>query len=334
MKSGAMFRFLAILLLVSSMPLSAAESAPEPLGAGMEGFPYPYPVHYFPVTLEDRSLQMAYMDVPPSGSGNGRTALLLHGRNFGGYYWEPTIRFLSEAGYRVVVPDQVGFGKSSKPDLALSFHGAADQTRQLLDHLAVGKATIVAHSMGSMLGVRFSLMYPDRTEKLVLEGPIGLEDYRLKVPYAPHDELAREARAMTREATDKFFRGYFAHWKPDYQVFANVAWGWNAGPDADLMARVASHTYQMAYEQPVVYEFPRLRTPVLLVAGNRDRSAIGRNRVSPEVRETMGRFIELVPATVAAMPDARGEILDNVGHIPHLEATDRFHAELQRFLQQ
>jgi pimeloyl-ACP methyl ester carboxylesterase len=320
------------LLLAIALQWATVARAQQPLDAVMDGFPYPHPIQHFPVTQERQPLQMAYMDVLPATAPKGRTALLLHGRNFGGYYWEPTIRFLSDAGYRVVVPDQIGFGKSSKPDLALSFHGAADQTRQLLDQLKVGKVTIIAHSMGSMLGVRFSLMYPDRVEKLVLEGPIGLEDYRIKVPYATRDELAKEARAMTREATDKFFRGYFVHWKPDYQVFADVAWGWNAGPDGDLLARVASHTYQMAYEQPVVYEFARLKPPVLIVAGSKDRSAIGRNRVPPEVRETMGRFNELVPAAAAAMPDARGVILDDVGHIPHLEATERFHALLAEFL--
>jgi pimeloyl-ACP methyl ester carboxylesterase len=311
---------------------AAQEPAAEPLGPAMEGFPYPYAVHYLSLILEGRPVQMAYMDVPPSTPANGRTVLLFHGRNFGGYYWENTIRFLAGKGYRVVVPDQIGFGKSSKPDIGLSFHAAADQTRRLLDHLGVERVTLIAHSMGSMFGVRFSLMYPKRVEQLVLEGPIGLEDYRLKVPFAADDELAKEARSQTREALDRFYRGYFAHWKPDYQVFADVAWRWATGPDADLLARVASHTYRMAYEQPVVYELSRLQMPVLVIGGSKDRSAIGRNRVTPEVRDTMGRFTELVPAAAAAIPNARGVVLDDVGHIPHLESPERFQALLEEFL--
>ena len=324
-----------VILAASTLMLGEAGNAnatAEPLGSGMEGFPYPHPIQHLAVSLEGGPQQLAYMDVAPTAPANGRTALLFHGRNFGGYYWEKTIRFLSDAGYRVVVPDQVGFGKSSKPDIALSFHAAADHARQLLDHLKVGKVVLIAHSMGSMFGVRFSLMFPDRVEKLVLEGPIGLEDYRLKVPYASKEDLAKEAANQSREAIDRFYRGYFAHWRPDYQVFADVASGWNTGPDADLLARVAAQTYRMAYEQPVVYELPRLRMPVLIVAGVKDRAAIGRNRVAPEVRETMGRFTELVPEAVRAIPGARGEMLDDVGHIPHLEATDRFHALLAEFL--
>ena len=308
------------------------QAAAPPLDAEMDGFAYPHEVRHHAFTLEGQPVRMAYMDVAPAAAANGRTALLLHGRNFGGYYWENTIRHLTGAGFRVVVPDQVGFGKSSKPDLAYSFHAQAEQTRQLLDRLGVGRVTVIAHSMGGMLGVRFTLMFPARVERLVLEGPIGLEDYRLTVPYAGKEALAQEAAAMTREALDRFYRGYFATWRPEFQVFADVAWGWMQGPDAARLALVAAQTYRMAYEQPVVYELPRIAVPTLIVAGARDRSAIGRNRVPAEARETLGRYTELVPAAARAIPGARGELLENVGHIPHVEAPARFHALLDGFL--
>ncbi len=323
---------LVIFMLACAAPLLAQEPAPEPLGPAMEGFPYPYAVQYLPLAMEGRQVQMAYMDVPPTGKANGRTALLLHGRNFGGYYWADTVRFLAGEGYRVVVPDQIGFGKSSKPDVGLSFHAGADHTRQLLDKLGIDRVSLIAHSMGCMFGARFALMHPQRVERLVLEGPIGLEDYRLKVPYASKNELARETASMTRESIDRFYRGYFVEWKSEYQIFADVAWRWTLGPEADRLARVAAHTYQMAYEQPVVYELPRIRAKTLLIGGEKDRSAIGRNRVAPEVRDSLGRFAELIPAAARSMPDARGVVLEGVGHIPHLESPGRFHSLLKEFL--
>jgi pimeloyl-ACP methyl ester carboxylesterase len=57
---------------------------------------------------------MAYMDIKPP-SPNGETVVLLHGRKFCSATWDTTIRTLSEAGYRVIAPDQIGFCKSSKP---------------------------------------------------------------------------------------------------------------------------------------------------------------------------------------------------------------------------
>ena len=69
---------LALLLLSWASPAQAE----EPLGIGLEGFAYPYPVHMFVIPEGGERLNMAYMDVAPEGDSNGRTALLLHGRNF------------------------------------------------------------------------------------------------------------------------------------------------------------------------------------------------------------------------------------------------------------
>src|SRR6476646_10832545 len=105
--------------------------ADEPLGIALEGFAYPYPVHMFVISGGGERLDMAYMD--------GRTALLLHGRNFPSSYWQATIKPLSADGYRVVVPDQIGFGKSSKPLSDLHFDQLARNTAALLNSLNVDK---------------------------------------------------------------------------------------------------------------------------------------------------------------------------------------------------
>ena len=115
----------------------------------------------------------------------------MHGKNFGGYYWANVIAFLCSNGYRVVVPDQIGWGKSSKPDIRYSFHLLAANTAQLLDTLGVKRATVIGHSTGGMLAARFALSYPDRASQLVLEGPLGMEDYRV-IPRSTDDELYQQ----------------------------------------------------------------------------------------------------------------------------------------------
>ena len=96
-------------------PHCAAQAAErEPYGIALEGFAYPYPVHLLPLVNDGEQVRMAYMDVA-AASSNGRTVVLLHGRNFPSSYWAPVIQTLTSGGYRVVVPDQIGFGKSSKP---------------------------------------------------------------------------------------------------------------------------------------------------------------------------------------------------------------------------
>jgi pimeloyl-ACP methyl ester carboxylesterase len=163
-------------------------------GRRARGFPYPYPVHFLPLTLEGEDLRLGYMDVASAGPPNGRTVVLLHGRNFPSSYWEPTIRALAGAGYRVVAPDQIGFGKSSKPGFAYSFDAMARATIALTDSLHVDRFDLVGHSMGGMLAGRLARAYGSRIDHLVLYSPIGLEDYRVYVPPVTDEELGRRER--------------------------------------------------------------------------------------------------------------------------------------------
>src|SRR6202521_2915818 len=118
----------AALLLLPGISAHAADPAPrEPYGIDLEGFAYPYPVSMLPLNNDGEQVRMAYMDVAPA-QPNGRTVVLLHGRNFPSSYWAPEIKTLADAGYRVVVPDQIGFGKSSKPLGELHFDTLARNT--------------------------------------------------------------------------------------------------------------------------------------------------------------------------------------------------------------
>ena len=127
-----------------------------------EDVPYPYPVAYLPMTLYGQDVRMAYMDVPPQGTPNGRTVILFHGMNFGGFYWSGPIDALRKEGFRVVAPDQIGFGRSSKPIIPYNFHDMARNTRLLLQHLKIDKVFVVGHSMGGMLAARFATQAPEK----------------------------------------------------------------------------------------------------------------------------------------------------------------------------
>ncbi|RYE01660.1 MAG: alpha/beta hydrolase, partial [Sphingobacteriales bacterium] len=102
---------------------------------------YPYPVRYLQLQLEQQSVKMAYMDVPAEAP-NGRTVVLLHGKNFNGYYWKDLVATLNTFGYRVIVPDQVGWGLSDKPGIHYSFHLLAANTKVLLDSLGIGRVQV------------------------------------------------------------------------------------------------------------------------------------------------------------------------------------------------
>ncbi|MCY1079321.1 alpha/beta fold hydrolase [Archangium lansingense] len=324
---------LALALLLCAAPAAAQPSkAPEALGIAMEGYPYPAPVQFLPLTIQGQDVRMAYMDVPPAGKSNGRTVLLLHGKNFFGAYWRDTIRALSQAGYRVVVPDQIGFGKSSKPAIDYSFHLLASNTKRLLDQLGVQKVVVVGHSMGGMLATRFARQFPDVTTHLVLENPIGLEDYRFFVPYAATDDLYRGQLATTEEAIRKYQKTYYVAWRPEYEEYVQVLFRQTLSAEYPRAAWVSAATEQMIYQQPVVHEFPLVQAPVLLVIGQEDRTVVGRGRVAPEALPKYGQYPELGQRAAKAFPKATLVELPNVGHIPHFESPEKWHTALLGFL--
>ena len=170
-----------------------------------------------PLVNDGDPVRMAYMDMAPA-QPNGRTVVLLHGRNFPSSYWAPVIKTLNEAGYRVVVPDQIGFGKSSKPAADLHFDTLARNTIALLDHLQIARADIVAHSLGGMLGVRIARAYPDRISHLVLTAPIGLEDYRLYVPPTPTEKILENEDKLTADGYRKQLETNYSLKLPPDQV--------------------------------------------------------------------------------------------------------------------
>jgi len=321
-------------LSLVTLPAPAGAQDVQPLSITMEGYDYPYPVTYLPVTIEGQDLRLAYMDVPPEGTGNGRTVLLLHGKNFFGAYWRDTIRALAHDGYRVIVPDQIGFGKSSKPNIHYSFHLLAATTKKVLETAGVSRVALVGHSMGGMLATRFALMYPEMVTHLVLENPIGLEDYRAFVPYASIEEMYNSELNASEEGIRKYHKGYYGQWRPEYDAYPTVAVRWKASGEYPRLAMSAALTYQMIYEQPVCHEFALIKAKTLLVIGQADRTVVGKARVKKELLAKVGQYPELGRKTATLIPGAKLVELPNVGHIPHFEAKERFHDELLAFLGQ
>jgi pimeloyl-ACP methyl ester carboxylesterase len=219
----------------------------------------------------------------------GRTSARRRGRQ--------TIDVLVERGYRVVAPDQIGFCKSTKPErYQYSFQQLARNTHALLASLGVGRATVVGHSTGGMLAVRYALMYPGETEQMVLVDPIGLEDWKAKgVPSISVDEwYARELKVDAESLRKYEQQTYYAgEWKAEYEPWVQMLAGLNAGPGKELVAWNSALLYDMIYTQPVVYELGNIAVPTILMIGDKDNTAIGKDFAPPAVRAVLGNYPEL-----------------------------------------
>lgn len=332
MKNGIALFFLVVCL--GGNKTNAQKDKIIPLDPLLENYQYPYPVQFINISIQQGNYRMAYMDIKPT-QPNGHTILLLHGKNFSGAYWEQTAESLQMAGYRVIIPDQIGFGKSSKPiHLQYSFQLLADNTKKLLDSLQVIKTHVLGHSMGGMLALRFTLMFPDHVEKLILENPIGLEDWKLKVPYQNIDASYKIEMEQDYEKIKKYQQENYYHgqWKPAYEKWVNILAGWSLHPHYSTVAWNAALTYDMIFTQPVLYEFEKLKTPTLLIIGQSDRTALGKQQATEEVQKTMGNYPKLGKETKQKIQGSILVELNNIGHLPHIEAFDQFITPLLAFL--
>lgn len=320
-------------LWIATQLLSSQAGEPR-----LGGFDYPLPVKTFSLTNQQASLEMAYMDAPPATATNRGTVVLLHGKNFSGAYWGETATALRANGYRVVIPDQVGFGKSSKPPhYQFSFAQLATNTRELLQHAGVQSFHLVGHSMGGMLATRYALMFPPDVQSLVLVNPIGLEDWQAQgVPYQTVDKAYRQETAQTVEKIRAYQRENYFHgeWKPEYERWVQMLARFLRDPDYPRMAWNQALTTDMILTQPVCYEFARLQPPVLLLIGQLDRTALGKERASEADRAQLGDYPALGRRVAEVIPQAKLMELQGVGHAPHLEAFPRFIAPLKEFLEE
>ena len=312
-----------LMVLVLLIP-SILRAQSDTLSITLENVTYPYPVKFINLKAEGQDIRMAYMDVKPARA-NGKAVMLFHGKNFAGYYWTDVIRALSDQGFRVVVPDQIGFGKSSKPFIHYSFHLLARFNKQLLDTLNIKSTAIMGHSMGGMLATRFALQYPEMVDKLLLENPIGLEDYRRFVPYITTEEQYQTELKTTAASVRKYYESsYFPEWKPEYDYLVQIGSGVTKSADFPRYAKVSALTFTMIYEQPVVHEFGDVKVPTVLFIGREDKTIVGKGLLSREVQMQHGQYKSLGKATAAKIPGAKLVEFEGVGHIPHVQIPGQF----------
>jgi pimeloyl-ACP methyl ester carboxylesterase len=329
-----------LFVLVNALLLQAAGSAQQtaavatpadvkPGSITCEDVPYPYPSKYLPLTVYGQDVRIEYMDVPPSGTPNGHTVVLLHGYNFAGFYFGGPIEALRKEGFRVVVPDQIGFGRSSKPLIPYNFSDMARNTNAILQNLTIDKAMIIGHSMGGMLAARFASLYPEVVERLVLYNPIGLVDTRFERRIDSVDDAYRRALMATYQTVRTSLMRYVAHnpaaWTPEFESYARVRYAWTLSGDWPRLAMVQTLLTQMLSLDPVLADWAHIKAPTLAFGGAED--------VLPGSAALFQERMKFVAQTI---PNGNGKLhlIPGLGHVPHLEAPAKTYPPLIAFLKE
>ena len=313
----------------SILPPVATPTDVKPGSITCDECPYAYPSKYLDINVYSQDVRISYMDVAPTGTANGHTVLLLHGNNFGGFYFDPLIAGMTAAGFRVVVPDQIGYGKSSKPIAPYNFNSQARNTWLILEAEAIEKVMVVGHSMGGMLATRFTTQYPDSVERLVVYNPIGLSDGRFNRPMTPVDEIYERVLKTDYQSTRASLSRYVGHdpdaWNDKFETYTRIRYSWTLSSDWPRLAMVQSIISQMLYGDPVVYAWAHINVPTRAFGGAEDL-----------LLGPAATFQERMQALADTVPNGNGRVLllPGLGHVPHLEEPDTVVTPLVAYLEE
>lgn len=242
--------------------------------------------------------------------GSGPAIVLLHGHPFSRKMWRGQLETLSDS-FRVVAPDLPGYGESPARRKTIAPRGLADAVIELLDAIGVERATVVGLSLGGLVAMELGLGYPHRVAGLVLAATTA-------TPVTAEETEARRATAarierdgMLDHALEMAGRLFGPAARRDPSVVLPVLEAMlttsPAGAAAALRGRVERPSYDRLLHD--------LRIPTLVVAGDADPYSTA----------------EVTAQLVASLPGPEVLILPGVGHMPNVEAAERFDTAVRAF---
>jgi pimeloyl-ACP methyl ester carboxylesterase len=257
-------------------------------------------------------------------AGSGPVLLLIHGVAGTLENWRAVIEPLGRQ-YTVVAPDLPGHGGSAPGAGDYSLGALAAGLRDLLLVLGHERATLVGHSLGGGIAMQFSYQFPEMSERLILvsSGGLGTEvSAILRAATLPGADLFIGATAALGSAIVKpVGRGLAAVGLHAGADVAEVARGYGSLVDRDRRAAflatlrgVVGSGGQRVAASDRLYLAEGM--PVLIVWGGRD----------PIIPVQHGEHAH------QAMPGSRLEIFEGAGHLPQVEAPERFVATVERFM--
>lgn len=243
--------------------------------------------------------------------GSGPAIVLVHGHPFDRAMWVGQLDSLRDA-FRVVAPDLPGYGESTPRGETITPRGLADAVVELMDAIEVDRATVVGLSLGGLVAMELGLGSPERVSGLVLTATTA-------APLTPEEAETRRSTAAQLERDGMFDhalemagRLFGPAARRDPQLVLDVLGTMLTTSPAGASAALRGRAERPAYDRLL----RDLRVPVLVVAGDADSFSTA----------------EVTAQLVASLPDPEVLILPGVGHLPNLEAPDRFDAAVRAFV--
>jgi pimeloyl-ACP methyl ester carboxylesterase len=246
-------------------------------------------------------------------AGQGAPIILLHGTGGEGARWMPQIQGLA-GDFRVIAPDQIGFGQSDKPLTAYHAGVFAGFLAAFMTSIGVPKATLIGQSMGANVAMNLAVAHPQMIDRLVL---VNGGSFRSEPPaprVAPDYHARQIANAGTlAESSEYLEKLYYDHnFITDELVEKNLMQRLRSAFTIESMQIAAERSLGSLSED----EVRGIKAPTLLVWGVNDK-------LSPPVNaDKLNAVIE----------GSRKVLIDKAGHYPFIEHPDQFNQAVREFL--
>ena len=274
-------------------PLPLPDKYEQPLGTCFEELRYPYPTAFLNLFVEGQDLRMCFMDVQPTKNPNGRTVVLLHGKNFFGAYWADTAKFLTDRGFRVIIRTRSDSGNHPRQIfITVSFSG---RKHGRVAGSAAGQESNDYWALdGRDAGDPVCQAIPGSHGSTSPGGSNWFGRLRVKCAAGPSRAALSAGTEHELGRVSKVYPELLVTYPKDRaEVFVEPRMRVSLSGDYPRWAMCAALTTLMIYQQPVCYELAEIKVPTLLIVGQEDHTAVGKDRAPIDLRRNLGNIPEL-----------------------------------------
>jgi pimeloyl-ACP methyl ester carboxylesterase len=254
--------------------------------------------------MEEKKISINSLETNYKIAGDGPVILILHGWGGSSDSWLSVQEILAKNGFKVVVPDLPGFGKSNTPKEPWQVSDFVNWTKSFIDLLNLNDFYLIAHSFGGQVAVKFTVLYPERVKKIIFCASAAIR---------PKPGLkTRIIFSVAKIGNAVFSPKYLVRLKDAARNFLYVILRHRDYAKANGTMK---ETIKKVLKEDLLSELSKIKKETLIVWGANDK---------------------LVPIKQAyiykeKIENSRIEVFPKIGHSPHLEIPEKFAEVIIKF---
>jgi len=255
--------------------------------------------------IEEKRIKVNDIEVSYKIAGEGPAVFILHGWGSSSDSWTEVQKLLAEGGYRVIVPDLPGFGKTQAPSAVWGVEEYADFVYQFALQVEIDKYVLTGHSFGGQTAIQFAVTHPEKLEKLVLVSAAGVR----RTPGVFKKFVMGTAKLVS-------FLLYLVPSRELRNNIKNAMYMTIRRRDYVRTQGIMREVFKKVITQDLTAKFSKIQAPTLIIWGEKD---------------------ELTPVQDAYLmqeliPNSKLEIIPGANHALNFEIPEKLSETIIRFL--